>query len=303
MAEIHFKEMELPQDPVFIVGYPRSGTTLLQGLLATQPGIYSLPETHYFNVIEKELSVDADGHILPACLDSVFEKIREKMEFQFDEEEKGIIYRLTEEKKCSSKILFEFIVARFLFPRREQNDLPASFRWLEKTPYHANFLDRIAMFYPAVQILHIVRHPVPAVYSRKRNFPYNKETPVSRLAAHWNHIQQNVERFKEHSPGTVHSLRYEDLVKDPGKELEMITGFLNIPFDAAAISRAGQATRPFILALETWKQADLKKDGTDTNSTYKETITNADAEVVEQIAASRMKTYGYHPYFNTNIKP
>jgi len=300
MAGIHFKDMTLPQDPVFIVGYPRSGTTLLQGLLATQPGIYSLPETHYFNVIEKEISVDANGNILPACLDGVFEKIREKMEFQFDEEEKGIIYRLTEEKKCTSKTLFECIVARTLFLRKKEDELFASFRWLEKTPYHANFLDRIAMFYPAVQILHIVRHPVPAVYSRKRNFPYNKETPVFRLAAHWNHIQQNVERFKEHSPGTVHTLRYEDLVKDPGKELETITDFLNIPFDAAAISRAAQATRPFILATEPWKQADLKKDGTDTNDTYKETITNADAEAVEKITADRMQAYGYRPYFNDN---
>lgn len=300
MTGIHFKDITLPQDPVFIVGYPRSGTTLLQGLLATQTGIYSLPETHYFNVIEKEISVDGDGHILPACLDNVFEKIREKMEFQFDEEEKGVIYRLTEEKKCTSKTLFECIVAYFLRPQPGKNSFPASFRWLEKTPYHANFLDRIAMFYPAVQILHIVRHPVPAVYSRKRNFPYNKETPVSRLAAHWNHIQQNVERFKEQSPGTVYSLRYEDLVKDPGKELETITAFLNIPFDAAAISRAAQATRPFILASEPWKQADLKKDGTDTNDTYKETITNADADAVEKITADRMQTYGYTSYFNDN---
>lgn len=288
----------LPQDPVFIVGYPRSGTTLLQGLLATQPGIYSLPETHYFNVIEKAISVDDNGNILPACLDTVFEKIGEKMEFQFDEEEKAVIYRLANEKKCTSKTLFECIVAHFLLPRWKGNDLPASFRWLEKTPYHANFLERIAMLYPAVQVLHIVRHPVPAVYSRKWNFPYNKETPVSQLAAHWNHIQQNVERFKEHSPGTVHTLRYEDLVKNPGKELETITAFLNIPFDGAATSRAAQATRPFILPEEPWKQADLKKDGVDTNETYKEVITKADAEVVEKIVSTQMKTYGYHPYFN-----
>lgn len=298
MDGIHFKDIKLPQDPVFIVGYPRSGTTLLQGLLVTQPNLYSLPETHYFNVIEKEISVDDNGNILPTCLDTVFEKIREKMEFQFHEEEKTTIYRLTEAKKCTSKTLFEFIVAHFLYPRRKKTDLPTAFRWIEKTPYHANFLKRIFLFYPRVQILHIVRHPVPAVYSRKRNFPYNKETPVSKLAAHWNNIQQNVEDFKEHSPGTVHTLRYEDLVKDPRKELETITAFLNIPFNAASISRASQATRPFILASEPWKQADLKKDGVNTNETYKETITKADAESVEKITADRMKTYGYTPYFN-----
>ncbi len=300
MIEVFFEDMKLPQDPVFIVGYPRSGTTLLQGLLVTQPGIYSLPETHYFNVIEKTISVDTDGNILPSCLDTVFEKIREKMDFQFDNHEKTAVYRLIEKKKCTSKTLFEIIVARFLFPRQGPGDLPAPFRWLEKTPYHANFLDRIAALYPAAQILNIVRHPVPAVYSRKRNFPYNKETPIPRLAAHWNNIQRNVELFKEHSPHSVHILRYEDLVKNPGKELETITAFLNIPFDNPSLSRASQATRPFILASETWKQADLKKDGVNTNESYKALITKADAEAVEKIVSDQMKKYGYPPYFNEN---
>ena len=42
------------KDRIFIVGCPRSGTTLLQSLLAAHPQIHSFPETHFFpNTIEK----------------------------------------------------------------------------------------------------------------------------------------------------------------------------------------------------------------------------------------------------------
>ena len=36
---------------VFLVGCPRSGTTLLQSMLHAHPSIYSLPETKFFHVL------------------------------------------------------------------------------------------------------------------------------------------------------------------------------------------------------------------------------------------------------------
>ena len=37
---------------VFVVGCPRSGTTLLQGILSAHPDVWSLPETHFFEMLE-----------------------------------------------------------------------------------------------------------------------------------------------------------------------------------------------------------------------------------------------------------
>ena len=36
---------------VFIVGCPRSGTTLVQALLARYPGLHSFPETRFFEAL------------------------------------------------------------------------------------------------------------------------------------------------------------------------------------------------------------------------------------------------------------
>jgi hypothetical protein len=289
----------LPQDPVFIVGYPRSGTTLLQRLLVTQPGIFSFRETHYFTIIEKHhIQCDERGNILPSCLDTVFEKINEKMEFQFAAEEKEAFYQRAESRELTSKDLFESIVIRFLLQQPGiAGNGSVSFRWIEKTPTHANFLDRIFEFYPAARALHIVRHPVPAIFSRKLKFPFNRETPLEKLARGWNRLVENVERFKEMFPGHIYTLKYEDLVKNLEKELKPAVDFLNIPFDFTLIAgikqKQASSSESFILPSEPWKVADRNREVVNTNDAYKDIITPSDAEIIEEIVRKNMEKHGY----------
>lgn len=291
--------IKLPQDPIFIVGYPRSGTTLLQRLLVTQPGILSFPETHYFCVIEKQLKYDPAGNILPSCLDKVFEKILEKMELRFSPEQEGFIRRSVEEKTLSSKDLFEMIATRFLLDVNPAIEHMTSFRWLEKTPNHALFLDRVMAFYPAAQALHIIRHPVPAVFSRKFKFPFNKEIAVTELADRWTRMVDRVEDFNRLFPGSIHTLRYEDLVENMNKELAAVTDFLHIPFDFTLTTQIAQKhiTNSLILPSESWKLQDINREVTNTNDIYRENISGEDAAGIEEIAAGNMKKYGYKPYF------
>ena len=38
---------------LFVVGSPRSGTTLLQSILATQTRLFTLRETHFFRLLHR----------------------------------------------------------------------------------------------------------------------------------------------------------------------------------------------------------------------------------------------------------
>ena len=58
----------LSQNPIFIVGFPRSGTTLLQSLLCTQKGVVSFPETHFFDIIAKTIKTTSNDVIEKNCL-------------------------------------------------------------------------------------------------------------------------------------------------------------------------------------------------------------------------------------------
>jgi hypothetical protein len=292
--------MKLPQDPIFIVGYPRSGTTLLQRLLVAQPGIFSFPETHYFCVIEKQLKYDREGHILPSCLDKVFEKILEKMEFHFSPEEKDSIRRSVEEKTLSSKDLFEMIVTRLLIGLSPDLLQMPSFRWLEKTPNHAHFLEHIVQLYPRAQALHILRHPVPAIFSRKLKFPFNQDTSLTELARRWNRMLEDVELFKKKFPDHLLSLRYEDLLTHLENEYKNITAFLGIPFDLNTLTQLNEQTENpvarFILPSEPWKLEDARRGMANTNDAYKSKFSEQDIADIEIIVGENMKKCGYKPY-------
>jgi len=295
------KEIVLPQDPLFLVGYPRSGSTLLQSLLAAlavSPRILSFPETHYFNVIEKEMHVSSDELIEESAIEWALEKLEEKVALHFAGKERKEMRRLAKDRRLSSKALFERIVSHLLSaqPRFRHADGDVPFRWLEKTPYHANFLDRIISFYPQAQILHILRHPVPAVLSRKLKFPFNKETPLTTLAQHWNHIVENVERFRRKASSRVYTLKYEDLVRNVERELGAVSRFLCVRLDFSRMDRVNSERDAFVLPGEPWKVHDMRKHLVNTNETYRDTISPRDVEAIESVVMETMRRCGYESY-------
>lgn len=294
--------MRLPQDPIFIVGYPRSGTTLLQRLLAAQPGIYTFPETHFFCVIEKKIQWGEDREsIPPGALAAVFENIKKKMELQLTIAEQLDLRRQAADGKLSSKALFEFIVARCLRERHPGIENVPGWRWLEKTPNHAHFLERIIAMYPDAQVLHILRHPVPAIYSRKLKFPFNRDTPLGELARRWSRMLLDVERFQDAHPERIFSLRYEDLVRDMDGQMQGVAAFLKGAFDPnilAALKREKRhGAEAFILASETWKREDLRLEMGPTNEKYHGLIPAADVAAIEAIVREPMRRHGYEPFF------
>ena len=294
--------MRLPQNPIFIVGYPRSGTTLLQRLLVTQPGLYTFPETHYFCVIEKKIQWAEDQETIPlGSLPMVYERIYKKMSFYFTAAEIETLDRQAENKQLSSKALFEYIVTRFLlnlYPGIV--DIP-SWRWIEKTPNHAHFLERILCLYPRAQVLHILRHPVPAIFSRKLKFPFNREIAVTELARRWNRMLDDVDRFKSQNPNHILTLRYEDLVTQLENEMKRIGAFLEIAFDIerySSISRENPGLpEGIILPSEPWKLEDLQRELTSTNDDYKTIFSRQDAEAVEAVIGERLKKCGYESFY------
>ena len=102
------------QNPIFIVGFPRSGTTLLQNLLSQQKNLYSFQETHFFcNVINK-INYNENKSIKLESLDEIFKRISSKTGHNFNNVNEHKIVQLASEKKLTVKILFELLVFELL---------------------------------------------------------------------------------------------------------------------------------------------------------------------------------------------
>ena len=184
--------MEKP--PIFIVGCPRSGTTLVRVILDSHPNICCGPETNLFGNI-KEFK----------------EKIFLYWPFlkMYEVEEKALDQKLKE--------IF------LLFPENYMRIKKKS-RWAEKTPKNIFFLDFIDKLFPECQFINIIRDGRDVVSSYKQR--WGRITIFSAIKE-WNRsVDLTFEYRIRFSKERYLEIRYDDLVTEPESETKKMMVFL-----------------------------------------------------------------------------
>lgn len=287
--QIELDKIILPQDPIFIVGFPRSGTTLLQALLATQEGLYSLPETHFFSIVSSRIKTDENDNIESICLNEVFEKIKQMMGLEFPRPVADKIIRMAEEKELSYKQLFEMIVFHYLYEQIDNYD-STRFRWIEKTPIHFYALERISTLYPAAKFVAIIRNPLPTINSG-RKIPCQRKDPLTVVALRWDGMARLIQGFREKYPDRIYVLRYEDLVEDIEEQMSALCNFLGVEIRPELLKGYRDVSRKFILPWEEWKEDVKSKDIVNTNKLHK--VSMLDTLIIQYFTQKGMRKYGY----------
>ena len=229
----------------FLVGCARSGTTLLQSLLASHPEIASFPESEFFN------------HLF-----SHSEPRRNKL---------GLLSRRAKPKLLN--FLKEIgqedpsIPPYLLFP----NQLTAYFTktldsltaqdnkriWIEKTPTHLYHLDYIEKRIPNAQFIHIIREGkdvVASLYDVRKKYPKQwANEPAS--------IELSVDRWLidtaislQYTNSSNHVLvSYERLVENPQLVLSQLCEFIGIAFNEHMLNQYTSTAQQVSLDREPWK--------------------------------------------------
>ncbi len=283
----------LRQDPIFIVGYPRSGTTLVQALIATQEKIYSFYETHFFSIARLPVTIKGVG-IIPECLDMVIQKIRERIAFSKNAEEH--VRKLAQAGILSTKMLFEILVIDNLLEKVSLSDMP-HVRWMEKTPAHAQHLDIIHQFYPSAKIIHVVRRPEKAIVSRRIHFTFNMEAewPIEKHIQKWLECVTAVENFNKFNPGIVMTVRLEDITHDTPGGMKKICDFLGIPLDISRLANHKQVSETLYYPWETWKSGAGKSISAAAAERKNYYLSYSDREKLYAMTGEGLRRYGYGP--------
>jgi hypothetical protein len=279
------------QDPIFIVGYPRSGTTLVQALAAAQENIVSFNETHFFSTAGKFITAK-DDRVTADCIDTVVEKIRERL--PFSKNAHLHIKHLVQNNGLSVKMLFEIVVIDNLISRVEYKKLK-NIRWLEKTPYHVLFLDTIFRFYPRAQIIYVMRHPEKAIISRRKHFSFDNEAawPIEKHVHRWLQTVAAIEKFKKSHPNSVLIIRLEDITRDIDREMQKICDFLGITFKKSRVNNYKEIAKNLVYPWEVWKD-DVSKDiSYSIASRENNHLPDPDKKKLLVMAGKELKTYGY----------
>jgi hypothetical protein len=214
---------EVDRAPVpFVVGTPRSGTTLLRLMLDAHPQLAIPPETYF---IPK--AVKAWRHAerpprpsspLAAYLDTVTGHTRWP-DFHLDAE----AYRRRLEE--SPPRTASGAIRTFYEMYAEKAGKP---RWGDKTPFYVRRMKMIHRVLPEARFVHLIRDG-RAVALSIRDLWFGPDT-IEEAAQFW---VERIDRGRQQAAGLPHymEIRYEDLVRDPRPHLHRICEFIELPYD------------------------------------------------------------------------
>ncbi|MDJ0701852.1 MAG: sulfotransferase [Leptolyngbyaceae cyanobacterium MO_188.B28] len=209
---------------VFLVGCPRSGTTLLQSMLASHPDVASFPETKFFDHMEPWFEPKRMGWGM------VSRRLRVRLEGFFRDEldQPELIDQLPRIFIFKGHYSRRFIkILRTLAKQQYKSVL------LEKTPEHIFYIDYIEKFFPDAKIIHILRggpDVIASLYQVTHQYPqwWDGAWDIERCIKRW---VESIEISFKHSGKPNHILvRYEDLLKNPAFLVEGLCEFIGIYF-------------------------------------------------------------------------
>jgi tetratricopeptide (TPR) repeat protein len=275
--------------PIFIVGSPRSGTTLLQCMLSVGDHIYSLPETHFFCAVLPSLKQHFNSKISSENFEDFIDKLSKKMELTWPQH----IYEELNKKASNEVLIAKDLFSEILEIYRPPYDSTKLLRPIEKTPFHVFHLNDILECYPNAQFINIVRD-VRDVVSSRILMPTAVYKSVIPYAHDWNRCIRVVAEFAKEYPEKILSVRYEDLVLKTVPTMQRLCQFLGIDFVKEMILKfSSQYESCTLHNTETWKEEVKTGEIRNKIGIWKKRLNPERAIVIEHIAQSEMKNCGY----------
>lgn len=221
------QQIDQNNGPIFVVGSPRSGTTLLQRILRSHPRISSpTGESHFIIPLYRNAKSFGDlrkTENVHNVLQEMYYKNSNFLETDFHgmRFEVGSLAVELCQKGCDSipKIISG------LFEKNAHGEGKA--RWLEKTPYYVLHLPTILEMFPDAQIIHIIRDGRDCALSMfKRKYDFDIFTTYH-AALYWKHFVDVGQKTGPVLGLKVYiEIRYEDLLSAPVAICKKICGFL-----------------------------------------------------------------------------
>ncbi len=236
--------------PVFVVGGPRSGTTLLSAMLAAHSAFDCGPETHFLSRWSRMAQSERERILDPAdwperattyvCSLSLGKNPVYPM-YGLEREE---VRAWMAVRPPSLATMLESLTAQ----RAARN---GARRWVEKTPRHLEVPELITETWPRARIVRIVRDPRDAAVSLTK-VPFGTPSLLTNLSVLARMNEAAADFYRESDAALT--VRYEDLVAQPEHELHRICEFVDVDYEARMLDDRSGATG--VAAAHEWWKGD-----------------------------------------------
>lgn len=197
-------------DPIFVLGMPRSGSTLIEQILASHPEVEGTMELPDIPAMAKRLGgrkLKSDETAYPDCLAGL----------GADE----------------LRALGEEYLDRTRIQRRTGRPF-----FIDKLPNNWAHVGLIHLILPEAKIVDARRHPLACGFSnfkqhfaRGQGFSYD----LAELGGYYRLYVRLMRHFDEVLPGRVHRIVYEKMVEEPEAQVRRLLDHLGLPFDPACL--------------------------------------------------------------------
>ena len=206
LFERHAKAGRRDDTPIFIIGMIRSGTTLVEQILASHRAVFGAGELH-------DLSTVADSAV----------------------RERGL--RFPDGLEDLDDAAFNRLADDYL--RRLRVRGGRARHVTDKMPSNFCHVGLIRLILPSARIIHVRRNPLDTCLSVFANYfvhdhPYAYD--LTELGAYYRHYEALMEHWRHVLPGAMLELSYEALIEQPEAEIRRLLDSCELPFDPACLN-------------------------------------------------------------------
>jgi hypothetical protein len=290
--------------PVFIIGFPRSGTTLLRSIISQHSKISLLNEPEILWALKHAGFKVADKMSIDTKLLSKMKEVRLCKSY-LESLEKTYLESLMQNQK---KITFKESYEKFI-PVSKNPGV-----WGEKSLNNSFFLKEISIIYPNAIIINVIRDPRSCIWSN-----FNKrqmKTPgtnhhscklndkrywlkqslfFAKMAAFWSAWYQTIDILisKNISKSNFIIIKYEEFLKNPEKQLKNICRKIGIKYEEKILDTQSRFSDPVLLTSSAYAHQNLNKEIDKTKIYSYKKMPEMIVWVIEKYTKKEIEKYGY----------
>lgn len=193
--------------PIFVVGQPRTGTTLVERIITSHSQVHSAGELKQFSTSVRRLA----NYREPKRQSAKLAKLAANIDF--------------------GKLGKGYMVST----RKFRGDLP---RFVDKLPPNYLYIPLILKALPNAKIVHLRRNPMDACFSSFKQLfaeAYFHSYDQAEMARHHARYYRLMERWREHFPGRFFDISYEETARNLEPNARALIEYLELPWEEACL--------------------------------------------------------------------
>ena len=229
-------------DPIFILGLPRAGSTLLEQILSSHSMIEGTEELHNIMTIGRRIRTSNDS--------------------------KNYLNNLLELNKNNISSYGNMYIDETQWARKENNF------FIDKMPNNFPHIGLIKMILPNAKIIDARRNPMDGCFScfkqyfaKGQHFTYDLDD----VARYYKDYLRIMKFWNSYFPKAIHTVCYEDVINNPEQEVRSMLNYLNLDFEESCMNFY-KSSRPVKTASSEQVRQPIYKSGIDYWKNFKDDL-------------------------------